>query len=64
VRECMCERKKPKMLDKKMRGSHDLEVRIYDLMKQSDLDQEEIQRLNLIIKKLEEDLENENKSVN
>jgi hypothetical protein len=60
----MCERKKPKMLDKKMRGSHDLEVRIYDLMKQSDLDQEEIQRLNLIIKKLEEDLENENKSVN
>jgi len=64
VRECMCERKKPKMLDKKMRGSHDLEVRIYDLMKQSDLDQEEIQRLNLIIKKLEENLENENKSVN
>ena len=60
----MCERKKPKMLDKKMRGSHDLEVRIYDLMKQSDLDQEDIQRLNLIIKKLEEDLENENKSVN
>jgi hypothetical protein len=61
----MCgDRKKPKMLDRKMRGSHDLEVRIYDLMKQSDLDQEEIQRLNLIIKKLEEDLENENKSVN
>jgi hypothetical protein len=27
----MCERTKPKMLDKKMRGSHDLEVRIYDL---------------------------------
>ena len=60
----MCERTKPKMIDKKMRGSHDLEVRIYDLMKQSDLDQEEIQRLNLIIKKLEEDLDNENKSVN
>jgi hypothetical protein len=61
----MCgDRKKPKMLDRKMRGSHDLEVRIYDLMKQSDLDQEEIQRLNLIIKKLEEDLDNENKSVN
>jgi hypothetical protein len=60
----MCERKKPKMLDRKMRGSHDLEVRIYDLMKQADLDQEEIQRLNLIIKKLEEDLDNENKSVN
>ena len=60
----MCERTKPKMLDKKMRGSNDLEVRIYDLMKQADLNQEEIQRLNLIIKKLEEDLENENKSVN
>ena len=60
----MCGRKKPKMLDKKMRGSHDLEVRIYDLMKQNDLNQEEIQRLNLIIKKLEEDLENSSKSVN
>ena len=60
----MCGRKKPKMLDKKMRGSHDLEVRIYDLMKQNDINQEEIQRLNLIIKKLEEDLENSSKSVN
>ncbi len=61
----MCgDRKKPKMLDRNMRGSHDLEVRIYDLMKQADFDQEEIQRLNLIIKKLEEDLDNENKSVN
>jgi hypothetical protein len=60
----MCGRKKPKMLDKKMRGRNDLEVVIYNLRKQADLDQEEIQRLNLIIKKLEEDLENENKSVN
>jgi hypothetical protein len=60
----MCQRTKPKMLDKKMRGSHDLEVRIYELMKQADIDREEIQRLNLIIKKLEEDLENVNKSVN
>jgi hypothetical protein len=60
----MCERTKPKMLDKKMRGSHDLEVRIYNLMKQADLNQEEIQRLNLIIKKLEKDLENIHKSVN
>ena len=60
----MCQRTKPKMLDKKMRGSHDLEVRIYNLMKKADLDQEEIQRLNLIIKKLEEDLENSFKSVN
>ena len=60
----MCERTKPKMLDKKMRGSHDLEVRIYELMKQADLDKEEIQRLNLLINKLKEDLENVNKSVN
>jgi len=60
----MCGRKKPKMIDKKMRGTNDLEVVIYNLKKQADLDQEEIQRLNLIIKKLEEDLENENKSVN
>ena len=60
----MCERTKPKMLDKKMRGSHDLEVRIYDLMKQVDISQEEIQRLNLIIKKLEEDLEKHLRSTN
>jgi len=64
VKECMCGRKKPKMLDKKMRGSHDLEVRIYDLMKQADISQEEIQRLNLIIKKLEEDLEKHLRSTN
>jgi len=64
VKECMCERKKPKMLDKKMRGSNDLEVRIYELMKQSDISQEEIQRLNLIIKKLEQDLEKHLRSNN
>ena len=64
MKQCMCEIKKPKMLDRKMRGSNDLEVRIYDLLKQADLDHEEIQRLNLIIKKLEEDLENSFKSVN
>ena len=61
----MCGRKKPKsMIDKNMRGSHDLEVRLYEALKQNDLNQEEIQRLNIIIKKLEEDLENINKSVN
>lgn len=60
----MCERKKPTMLDKKMRGSNDLEVRIYELMKQSDISQEEIQRLNLIIKKLELDLEKHLRSNN
>jgi DNA polymerase sigma len=52
------------MLDKSLRGTNDLEVRIYNLLKQADLNQEEIQRLNLIIKKLEEDLENSFKSVN
>jgi hypothetical protein len=60
----MCERKKPKMLDRKMRGSHDLEVRIYESLKQNDFDKEEIQRLNLIIKKLEEDLEKHLRSTN
>ena len=60
----MCERTKPKMLDKKMRGSHDLEVKIYDLMKENDSSKEEIQRLNLIIKKLEEDLEKHLRSNN
>ena len=52
------------MLDKKMRGSHDLEVKIYDLMKENDSSKEEIQRLNLIIKKLEEDLEKHLRSNN
>ena len=60
----MCERTKPKMLNKKMRGSHDLEVRIYNLLKQADISQEEIQRLNLIVKKLEEDLEKHLRSNN
>ena len=52
------------MLDRKMRGSHDLEVKIYDLMKENDSSKEEIQRLNLIIKKLEEDLEKHLRSNN
>lgn len=61
----MCERKKTNsMIDRKHRGSHDLEVKIYDLLKQNDLNQEEIQRLNLIIKKLEEDLEKHQRSSN
>jgi len=60
----MCERKKPKMIDRKMRGSHDLEVRIYELMKQADINKEEVQRLNLIIKRLEADLEKHLRSNN
>jgi hypothetical protein len=60
----MCERKKPKMIDRKMRGTHDLEVRIYELMKQADINKEEVQRLNLIIKRLEEDLEKHLRSNN
>jgi hypothetical protein len=60
----MCERTKPKMLDRKMRGTHDLEVRLYELMKDNELSKEEIKRLNSIIKKLEEDLEKHLRSNN
>ena len=47
----MCGRKKPKMLDKKMRGTNDLEVIIYNLKKEIDRLNEEIQILNLELKK-------------
>jgi len=49
----MCGRKKPRsMIDRKQRGSNDLEVIIYDLKKQIDLLQEEIQAKELELKKL------------
>jgi hypothetical protein len=61
----MCGRKKPtNMIDKKMRGTHDLEVRLYESLKQNDFYKEEIQKLNLIIKKLEDDLEKHLRSNN
>lgn len=51
----MCGRKKPNsMIDKKLRGSNDLEVIIYDLKKQIDLLREEIQLKEIEIKKLKE----------
>jgi len=51
----MCGRKKPRsMIDKKQRGSNDLEVIIYDLKKQIDLLREEIQAKEIEIQKLKE----------
>jgi len=49
----MCGRKKPRsMIDRKQRGSNDLEVIIYDLKKQIDIMREEIQAKELELKKL------------
>jgi hypothetical protein len=51
----MCGRKKPtNMIDRKQRGSNDLEVIIYDLKKQIDILREEIQAKEIEIKKLKE----------
>ena len=51
----MCGRKKPtSMIDKKLRGSHDLEVVIYDLKKQIDILKEELQAKEIQIKLLED----------
>ena len=51
----MCGRKKPRsMIDRKHRGSNDLEVIIYDLKKQIDILREEIQAKEIEIKKLKE----------
>jgi hypothetical protein len=50
----MCGRKKPRsMIDRKQRGSNDLEVIIYDLKKQIDILREEIQAKNIELKKLQ-----------
>ena len=49
----MCERTKPKMLDKKMRGSHDLEVIIYNLKKEIDRLNEELQAKDIELKQLQ-----------
>jgi len=51
----MCGRKKPRsMIDRKQRGSNDLEVIIYDLKKQIDILREEIQAKELELKKLKD----------
>ena len=54
----MCGRKKPRsMIDRKQRGSNDLEVIIYDLKKEIDRLNEELQAKEIELKKLQEKLE-------
>jgi hypothetical protein len=61
----MCGRKKPNsMIDKKQRGSHDLEVIIFDLKKDIDLLKEDIQAKDIYIKKLEQELDKSIRSEN
>jgi septal ring factor EnvC (AmiA/AmiB activator) len=61
----MCGRKKPRsMIDRKQRGSHDLEVTIYDLKKDIDLLKEDIQAKDIYIKKLEQELDKIAKPIN
>ena len=60
----MCGRKKPKMLDKKMRGTNDLEVIIYNLKKEIDRLNEEVQAKEIYIKKLEHELDKSIRSDN
>ncbi len=50
----MCGRKKPtNMIDKKLRGTHDLEVIIYELRKEIDRLNEEVQAKDLELKQLQ-----------
>ena len=53
----MCGRKKPKMLDKSLRGTHDLEITIYNLKKEIDRLNEELQAKEIELKQLQEKLE-------
>jgi hypothetical protein len=51
----MCGRKKPRsMIDRKQRGSNDLEVIIYDLKKEIDRLNEELQIKEIELKKLQD----------
>ena len=50
----MCGRKKPKMLDKSLRGTNDLEVIIYELKKRIDQLEEELQAKEIQLKLLED----------
>jgi hypothetical protein len=53
----MCGRKKPKsMIDRKQRGSNDLEVVIYELKKEIDRLNEEVQAKQIQINLLEESI--------
>ena len=60
----MCGRKKPKMLDKSLRGTNDLEVVIYNLKKEIDRLNEEVQAKGIYIKKLENELDKSIRSDN
>lgn len=61
----MCGRKKPRsMIDRKQRGSNDLEVVIHDLKKEIDRLNEEVQIKEIQIKKLEEEFDKSIKSNN
>ena len=61
----MCGRKKPRsMIDKRQRGSNDLEVIIYDLKKQIDLLKEEIQAKQIEITNLNYKIKEQIKSDN
>jgi hypothetical protein len=60
----MCGRKKPKMLDKSLRGTNDLEVIIYNLKKEIDRLNEEVQAKEIYIKKLEHELDKSIRSDN
>ena len=60
----MCGRKKPKMLDKSLRGTNDLEVIIYNLKKQIDLLKEDTQAKDIYIKKLEQEIDKSIRSNN
>jgi len=60
----MCGRKKPKMLDKSLRGTNDLEVVIYNLKKEIDRLNEEAQAKEIYIKKLENELDKSIRSDN
>ena len=54
----MCGRKKPRsMIDRKQRGSNDLEVIIYELKKQIDLLREELQAKEIELKQIKDKLE-------
>ena len=52
------------MIDRKQRGSNDLEVIIYDLKKDIDLLKEDIQAKDIYIKKLEQELDKSIRSEN
>jgi predicted nucleic acid-binding Zn-ribbon protein len=62
--EQMCGRKKPKMLDKSLRGTNDLEVIIYNLKKEIDRLNEEVQANQIEITNLNKKIKEQIKSDN